>query len=224
MCIVILLLTYLTYLSIGETLRRERSTSENLETLRRDLANEEVKSQHLLTMKRAFVRYVSHEIRTPLNIVTMGLKLLENNISRANPTSPPTEHITNATDTEYEYDYVFSEGECSVETEDLTDSVLSMVQEMRDSSETAVSILNDLLMYEKIESNMLSVEPTRVHLLDIVEDTVKMFKIQARLSEINFSWNLRSLKGAYVSVDVNKIGQVLRNLVSNALKVSLPLL
>ena len=43
---------------------------------------------------------------------------------------------------------------------------------------------------------------------------------QARLSEINFSWNLKSLKGAYVSVDVNKIGQVLRNLISNALKVS----
>ena len=208
------------YMYTGETLVRERGVSENLETLRRDLANEEVKSQHLLAMKRAFVRYVSHEIRTPLNIVTMGLKLLENNISRTNPTRPIAEHITSPTDTEYEFDYVFSEGGQDNNCDDIADSVLSMVQEMRDSSETAVSILNDLLMYEKIESNMLSVEPTRVHLLDVVEDTVKMFKIQARLSEINYSWNLRNLTSAYVSVDVNKIGQVLRNLISNALKVS----
>ena len=174
-------------------------------------------------MKRAFVRYVSHEIRTPLNIVTMGLKLLENNISRSAPTAPVKTPLNSPIHNEYEFDFVFTEGDAesgSEGEEQQADSVLSMVQEMRDSSETAVSILNDLLMYEKIESNMLSVEPTRVHLLDVVEDTVKMFKIQARLSEINYSWNLRNLTAAYVSVDVNKIGQVLRNLISNALKVS----
>ena len=164
------------YVYIGESLKHEIIVSTKLETLRRDLTNAQMKAQHLLAMKRAFVRYVSHEIRTPLNIVTMGLKLLENNISSLAPR--PSTTPASYTEDEFEFDCMFTEGDHSNEGEEQPDSVLSMVQEMRDSSETAVSILNDLLMYEKIESNMLSVEPTRVHLLDIVEDTVKMFKIQ----------------------------------------------
>ena len=51
---------------------------------------------------------------------------------------------------------------------------------MRDSSETAVNILNDLLLYEKIESNLLTIESTRVGLHNVLSDVVNMFKIQVK--------------------------------------------
>ena len=55
---------------------------------------------------------------------------------------------------------------------------LELVRDMRDSSETAVNILNDLLLYEKIESNLLTIESNRVGLHNVLSDVVNMFKIQ----------------------------------------------
>ena len=131
----------------------EVDRSKHLEIIRRHLNAEEARSQHLLEMKRSFVRYVSHEIRTPLSIVTMGLKLLEENFASS-----------------------LLEGESTDGSEH--SSVLELVRDMRDSSVTAVNTLNDLLLYEKIESNMLTIELTKVKLFDVVADVIKMFKIQ----------------------------------------------
>ena len=56
---------------------------------------------------------------------------------------------------------------------------LELVEIMHDSTLTAVSILNDLLLYEKVESNMLVIEQKSVHLFDTVVPAVKMFIVQA---------------------------------------------
>ena len=142
------------YMYTDNHLVAEVDRSKHLEIIRRHLNAEEARSQHLLEMKRSFVRYVSHEIRTPLSIVTMGLKLLEENFASS-----------------------VLEGESTDGSEH--SSVLELVRDMRDSSVTAVNTLNDLLLYEKIESNMLTIELTKVKLFDVVADVVKMFKIQA---------------------------------------------
>ena len=59
-----------------------------------------------------------------------------------------------------------------------TTAILELIRDMRDSSVIAVNTLNDLLLYEKIESNMLTIELTKVKLFDVVADVIKMFKIQ----------------------------------------------
>ena len=68
---------------------------------------------------------------------------------------------------------------------------------MRDSSETAVNILNDLLLYEKIESNLLTIESTRVGLHNVLSDVVNMFKIQVKFPWI---WAYFRIKFGLVAV------------------------
>ena len=163
---------------------------------RRHLVEDEARLQHLLEMKRSFVRYVSHEIRTPLSIVTMGLKLLEENFASSLPTTTATTSSTNtaqttststttahtpstdtASATSTTNTTAAAAATATVGIVDTT-AILELIRDMRDSSVTAVNTLNDLLLYEKIESNMLTIEPATVCLHDLTSKAIKMFKIQ----------------------------------------------
>jgi signal transduction histidine kinase len=94
-------------------------------------------TQHMLEMKRMFVRYVSHEIRTPLNTVSMGLKLLQ---SLKNPTKSHHHHHASSSS-------VFDQN-----------GAFDMVDEIKESCDIAIDILNDLLLYEKLEGGILSLD------------------------------------------------------------------
>jgi signal transduction histidine kinase/ActR/RegA family two-component response regulator len=149
--------------------------------------------QRDLDTKQAFVRYVSHEVRTPLNIVLTGLELLKLKLA-------------NIPDSEEPLDLV-------------SDCILS--------TKTAVSILSDLLIYEKLESNLLVLEKTECHLLSFLVEHVRPFRLQADQKQIEMNIVpfrgtelTRRLEQIMVSIDATKIAQVLRNLVSNAVKFS----
>lgn len=95
-----------------------------------------------------------------------------------------------------------------------------LISDMQKSSTVAVEILNDLLTYEKIESNLLVLELKEVHIYEIIYNTVQFFRIQAQSSNIELSYQLSLLRGIYVMADSSKLTQVIRNLLSNALKFS----
>jgi signal transduction histidine kinase len=57
-------------------------------------------------------------------------------------------------------------------------STLELVEDMFSSSYIAVDILNDLLMYEKIEGNLLNIEFDKVYAPDLINNVIKLFKIQ----------------------------------------------
>ena len=65
---------------------------------------------------------------------------------------------------------------------------LELVDAMHDAARTAVDILNDLLLYEKVESNMMVIEPVNVHLFDAVANAVGIFKIQASAADVKLTW------------------------------------
>lgn len=88
----------------------------------------------VLDMKRRFVRFISHEIRMPLNIACMGLELLEEELASHRP---PESSISSAVD-----EVVAKEVKV---WHDIT-------VDLQDNAASAVSILNDLLNYDKIES------------------------------------------------------------------------
>ena len=68
-----------------------------------------------------FMRYISHEIRTPMNTVFMGLKLVERDIAK-----------------------YLSQGNPNVE------GILTNVKDTKIAADTALGILNDMLLYDKI--------------------------------------------------------------------------
>jgi signal transduction histidine kinase len=152
-------------------------------------------STNSLELKRMFVRYVSHEIRTPLNTVATGLTLilsLKDKISTC--TDPRTKNILQ--------------------------NIFSMTDDCKESCDVAVDILNELLLYEKLEGGILSLEKTIEPGRDVIHDAIQIFNIQARGCGIRMVITYDDLDGIMLEVDKPKISQVLRNLVSNAIKFS----
>ena len=57
---------------------------------------------------------------------------------------------------------------------------LSTVQEVRTSCDNAVEVLNEFLVFDKLEGGTLMVEKTRVAALKLIQDTVAPFQAQVR--------------------------------------------
>ena len=99
---------------------------------------------------------------------------------------------------------------------------------------TTLDILNDLLCFDKMESGILVLHRHEVPVLSFISDCVSMFSAQAREGDVTMSYtncggedalDLCSLASASslierdtVFIDRFKMDQVLRNLISNALK------
>ena len=145
-------------------------------------------TQQLLEMKRMFVRYVSHEIRTPLNTVAMGLRLIHkimqdeqeeknrgDDAKKSLP--PPLAALDEAEGVIDDGVPVAGEGrqERPLETPAAdsdgrglptnkptspaeNENPVEMVGEIMESCDIAVNILNDLLLFEKIDGGMLEVQ------------------------------------------------------------------
>ena len=104
----------------------------------------------------------------------------------------------------------------------------------------AVSILNDLLNFDKIETGTLKIEAEEVNIWDLVESTVNQFRIQAMNGRVELKLDMQkptipspakqvddleagkmpcpSVDQLKVCGDDVRISQVLRNVISNALK------
>ena len=97
---------------------------------------------------------------------------------------------------------------------------------------TAVDILNDLLCFDKMESGILEVHKLDVPVISFLADSVGMFSAQAREGHVAISiitgandaldpkhpTHLPLLEDDTVFIDRFKMDQVIRNLVSNAIK------
>ena len=95
---------------------------------------------------------------------------------------------------------------------------------------TTLDILNDLLCFDKMESGILIAHKHEVPVLAFISDCVDMFSAQAREANVTVSYlnggeesslsseALHLLDDDTVFIDKFKMDQVLRNLISNALK------
>jgi len=147
-------------------------------------------------MKRSFVRYVSHEIRTPLNCIKLGLDLARNY----------TAELPRVTKNKSE--------------------ILDAIIDSASSCSLAVDIMNDLLLYEKMEDGLMELNLGQYEGISLVKDSVNQMKIWALSYDVNFNLKIAtpSIKNETINLycDKGKILQVLRNLLSNACKFSKP--
>lgn len=109
------------------------------------------------------------------------------------------------------------------ELETSNQDILESLGEVRESCDVAVNTINELLMFDKLEGGTLMLEKTAVNAVELVQRTVSPFKIQARQAGITLVVSITAenealLKTLCINADVNKIAQVIRNLVSNGLK------
>jgi PAS domain S-box-containing protein len=92
------------------------------------------------------------------------------------------------------------------------------VNTIRTSGEALLTIINDLLDFSKIESGKLELEHQPFELAGCIEETLDLFAGQAAARHIEVAHHIDSDVPAVVLGDVNRLRQVLSNLVNNAIK------
>lgn len=198
--------------------------------------------------KRLFVRFISHEIRTPLNTVHLGIKLFIQEISvllreiNNAPSLSPNSVLTKPTAADRKKCAAIPKEQlCEEEkkTEAAPQAIsevarklnewVELTKDIESSSDAAILVLNDLINYDKISIGGLQLEISEVNLWTITQRTVAALELQGRQGNISLSLdmeltrsaaatNLEVLTRLCVLGDEIKLSQVVRNLVSNALK------
>lgn len=105
-------------------------------------------------------RSISHEIRTPLNTAFMALELLVGNLKT--PFSP------------------------EMTIEDFKKDLLEIADSVKEGCDISLSILNQLLTFEKLSAGMMQLENKLISVDQLLDGNMKLFKMQVSL-EISYS-------------------------------------
>jgi len=103
------------------------------------------------------------------------------------------------------------------------ENVLETTTLINDSCNVALETLNDMLTFDKIDENKLVVELEDVNPWNFIQETVKPFKINATQVNVQLyiqcaEYDSKWFDSFHIKADKFKLSQVLRNLLSNALK------
>ncbi len=144
-----------------------------------------------ITSLRTFIRHLSHEVRTPMNVVQMNLETISDKIIKIKP-------ILSFQDYE---------------------ELIEITNESIESSEVAVNVLNEILEVDKITQGLEKYEKENINFGKFIEKTCRIFTGKAVTKKVILDYSqYENFKNIIVNLDVNKIGMVLRNFISNALK------
>ena len=146
-------------------------------------------TEQSLATKQAFIRYLSHEMRTPMNVALVGLDLHER----------------------YLKDQNMYNNECK-----------DVLTDVKDSVGVALGTLNEVLNYEKLQASAMALEKTKENPLTFVLSSFGIFRTPAVNAGINLVLPTVAatpyLDCPCVEIDIYKMSQVMRNLISNAIK------
>jgi signal transduction histidine kinase/CheY-like chemotaxis protein/ligand-binding sensor domain-containing protein len=105
-----------------------------------------------------------------------------------------------------------------LEATSLTSQQREQLAIMRSSGEILMTIVNDMLDLSKIETGSLQLEHVDFGLTRLVEESIELFRPQAAARGLDLTLELAPDLPAYVNGDPTRFGQVLMNLLSNAMK------
>jgi PAS domain S-box-containing protein len=89
---------------------------------------------------------------------------------------------------------------------------------IRRSSDHLLSLINDVLDLSKIEAGHSTLDVSSVDLIDLLRSIEQMFRQRARTKGLQLHLELASHLPQYVTIDANKLRQILINLLGNAIK------
>jgi|GEM_PF-363029 len=92
------------------------------------------------------------------------------------------------------------------------------VRVIKDSGKSLTHIINDILDYSKIESGMMDLSPSVFNFQNEIQRIFRVFSGLFEKKKIQFSYDFGELMPEYIRLDKEKLGQILLNLIGNALK------
>lgn len=102
--------------------------------------------------------------------------------------------------------------------QNLTESQVESAEIIYNSGNELLTLINDILDLSKIESGKLTVNPEYLTLNDIDGDISTMFKHMAEKKGLDLTTHINNPSEQTLFTDRQKINQILKNLISNALK------
>ena len=104
---------------------------------------------------------------------------------------------------------------------DLSANQFEYLSTVNESANSLMHIVNDVLDFSKIESGKLELNPEKIDLFELLNQTKDMFKYLAIQKNIDLILAIDDITPQYVEADSFRVKQVLVNLLSNALKFTL---
>ncbi|MBN8547845.1 MAG: CHASE domain-containing protein, partial [Deltaproteobacteria bacterium] len=101
---------------------------------------------------------------------------------------------------------------------EVTDEQRSYLETVQASATALLTIIDDVLDFSKIEAGKLSVNPAPFELRSFIERLMFMLAVRAKEKELAFSYELTSTCAMVLVGDEIRIGQILINLLGNAIK------
>ena len=101
---------------------------------------------------------------------------------------------------------------------DLGEEQRKKVEVIRESGDLLMTLLNDVLDLSKIEANQLTLERAPFRLIDLAGRVRRLHEPRATAKGIALTVDCRGDCGAQFIGDVHRVGQIVHNLVGNAIK------
>ena len=100
----------------------------------------------------------------------------------------------------------------------LTATQVKFAQTITSAGNDLLALINDVLDLSRIESGKVQLAPESVSISATVEGLVKTFQPSADQNRLRFSWSIEPGVPQQIETDAQRLGQILKNLLSNAFK------
>ncbi len=104
------------------------------------------------------------------------------------------------------------------ERQDLNSTARQHLDRITSGSRALLAIVNDILDFSKLEAEQVEFRPRPSELRPLVEDSLAMFIPEANEKGITLGLEIDGPVPAYVTVDSDRLRQILLNLIGNAVK------
>ena len=101
---------------------------------------------------------------------------------------------------------------------DLSAKQADYLNKIQNSSNTLLGIINDVLDFSKIEAGKLDIEEVKFQLEDVLDNLTTLISLKAEEKGLEFLFDIAPQTPNYLMGDPLRLGQVLINLVNNAVK------
>jgi len=101
---------------------------------------------------------------------------------------------------------------------DLNSEQREQIEAICSSGETLLELVNEILDLSRIESGKLELQPTIFTIDDLVGGLLRVLEVRAKQKGIHLNYQIDEDAPKYIEADRGRLGQVLTNLVGNAIK------
>jgi PAS domain S-box-containing protein len=189
------------------------------------LEREKERKEEAIESKRQqenFIDMTSHEMRNPLSAIIHCADAVTATLTKAKElvtARSPAPRFTINGDMQPAQD---DAADIYSEEHELIDSCIENAEIIVTCAQHQKRIVDDILTMSKLDSQLLAITPVTVNTIDVVQEALKMFEVEARRVDIDLDMivdqSYHDLGMTYLEFDPSRLKQVLINLLTNALK------